>query len=285
MGINRRDFMKTLGIAGATLTIGRAEAAPGQQEDIEFDAVLYDSTYCIGCQNCEFACAEEYGLPEPTDAPEPGVTRKADAQHRTVINLFETSNGEAYIKSQCMHCNQAACETACLTQALHKTKNGPVVWREGKCMGCRYCMLSCPFDSPKFEYNETNPKIVKCSMCADRVKEGKKPACAEACPMGAITFGKRSELIKEARKRIHDDPDFYHDHIYGEHEAGGTGWLYLAGAPFEELGLNTNIQKKSYPALTKGFISSIAPVDILLPGALLGIYAATKSIQNQEEES
>ena len=285
MGINRRDFMKTVGLAGATLTFGKSVGSPQQDETTELYGMLYDSTLCIGCQNCEFSCAGEHGLDDPTDAPELGVVRKADTDHRTVVNLYETSQGEAYITSQCMHCNQAACVTACLTQALHKTKTGPVVWREGKCMGCRYCMLSCPFDSPKFEYNKTNPKIVKCTMCAERQKEGKEPACVEGCPMGAITFGKRSDLIKEARKRIHDDPDFYYDHIYGEHEAGGTGWMYIAGVPMNELGFKTDIQKKSYPSLTKGFIGSIAPVDILLPGVLLGIYAATKSIREEGEES
>ena len=283
MSINRRDFMKTIGLAGATLTFGKNMANPGQEAEAEFYGMLYDSTLCIGCQNCEYACAEEHGLKEPTDSPKLDVVRKADENHRTVINLYKTSNGEAYIKSQCMHCNIPACDTACLTQAMHKTKKGPVVWREDKCMGCRYCMVSCPFDSPKFEYGSTNPKIVKCTMCAERLQEGKKPACTENCPMGAITFGTRRELIKEARKRIHDDPEYYYDHIYGEHEAGGTGWLYLSGVPMNELGFNTNIQKKSYPSLTKGFIGSIAPVDILLPGVLLGIHAATKSPKKEEE--
>ncbi len=285
MGLNRRDFMKTLGVAGAALTFGKSTASPAREEETEFYGMLYDSTLCIGCQNCEFSCAEEHGLEEPKDGPELGVVRKADEKHRTVVNLYETSDGEYYMKTQCMHCNQPACGTACLTQAMYKTKQGPVIWRGDKCMGCRYCMISCPFDAPKFEYGSTNPKITKCTMCAERVVDGKQPACAENCPMGAITFGTRRELIAEARKRIHENPEYYYDHIYGEHEAGGTGWLYLAAVPMDELGLNTKIQKKSFPALTKGFIGSIAPVDILLPGALLGIHAATKSIKKEEEPS
>ncbi|MCF8308694.1 MAG: 4Fe-4S dicluster domain-containing protein [Bacteroidales bacterium] len=284
MDINRRNFMKSLGFAGVALTVGKSHGAEKKPEgETEFYGMLYDSTLCMGCQNCEFTCAETHGLEEPEDEPEAGVVRKTNQNRRTVINCYETSQGEAYIKQQCMHCNIPACDTACLTQAMHKTKKAPVIWREDKCMGCRYCMISCPFDSPKFEYGSTNPKIVKCTMCADRLREGKKPACAENCPMGAITFGKRRDLIKEARKRIHDDPEYYHNHIYGEHEAGGTGWLYIAGVPMNELGFDTNIRKKSYPALTKGFIGAIAPVDILLPGALLGIYAATKSPKEEEE--
>ena len=285
MGLNRRDFMKTLGIAGATLTFGKSQANPGTtEEETEFYGMLYDSTLCMGCQNCEFSCAEAHGLEEPTDSPEIGLVRKADDKHRTVINLHETSKGEIYMKTQCMHCNIPACDAACLTQAMHKTKPGPVVWRGDKCMGCRYCMISCPFDSPKFEYASTHPKIVKCTMCAERIKENKQPVCAENCPMGAVTFGTRRDLIKEARKRIHDNPEYYHDHIYGEHEAGGTGWLYLAAVPLDEAGFNTKMQKKNYPSLTKGFIGAIAPVDILLPGVLLGIHAATKSIRKEQED-
>jgi len=285
MGINRRDFMKTMGFAGVTLAFGKSHGSEIKQEDNgELYGMLYDSTMCMGCQTCEFSCAEEHELDEPTDEPEAGVVRKTGTESRTVVNLYKTSKGEKYVKRQCMHCNIPACDTACLTQAMHKTKQGPVIWREGKCMGCRYCMVSCPFDAPKFEYHSTNPEIVKCTMCAERMEKGKVPACAENCPTGAIQFGKRKELIKEAHKRMHEYPDYYHHYIYGEHEAGGTGWLYLAAVPMNELGMNTDMQKKSYPSLTKGFIGSIAPVDILLPGVLLGIHAATKSPKNQEEE-
>jgi Fe-S-cluster-containing dehydrogenase component len=94
-------------------------------------------------------------------------------------------------------------------------------------MGCRYCMVSCPFDVPKFEYLSPNPKIEKCDMCFDRVREGKTPACAEQCPTESIVFGTRRELIAEVRHRINENPEQYYDYIYGEHEAGGTGYLYL----------------------------------------------------------
>ncbi len=277
--------MKTLGVVGATLAIGsKAKGSPDAGEEVEFNAILYDSTVCEACQSCEYACAEANGLPEPEDYPEVGVVRKTNENRRTVLNLYETSKGEKPAKKQCMHCNQPACATACLTQAMHKTKEGPVVWREDKCMGCRYCMVSCPFDVPKFEYNSTNPKIVKCTMCFDRVKEGGLPACVENCPAEAVIFGKRRDMIKEARKRIVENPERYVDHIYGEHEAGGTGFLYLSAVPFEELGFKTNIQNSSYPKLTKGFISSIAPVDILLPGLLLGIHEATKKRNKTQED-
>jgi Fe-S-cluster-containing dehydrogenase component len=284
MSLGRRDFMKTLGLMGVTMAAGKAKATNHKTSEKEFYAILVDSTRCVGCQSCEYSCAEQYNLPEPDDMPEVGVVRKTNEVHRCVVNAYETTKGEVYVKRQCMHCGQPACDAACLTQAMHKTEEGPVIWRGDKCMGCRYCMVSCPFDMPKFEYESTNPKIQKCTMCHEKIIEGEIPACVENCPAEALVFGTRSELLKEARKRIHDDPDLYYDHIYGEHEVGGTEYLYLSPVPFNELGFNTNIQTKSYPELTKGFVSAIAPVDILLPALLLGVHEATKSRNKNKEE-
>jgi ferredoxin len=168
---------------------------------------------------------------------------------------------------------------------MFKTKEGAVVWREDKCMGCRYCMVSCPFDIPKFEFHSTNPKIEKCNMCYDRLKEGKIPACVENCPADALIFGTRRELIKEARRRINDHPEQYVDHIYGEHEAGGTGFLYLAAVPFNELGFRESIQLKSYPELSKGFLYSVPTIFVLWPAILLGIREATKNNHSNAEEN
>lgn len=284
MSINRRGFLKAMGATAVALSVGKPMAAEASlQTENELYGVLYDGTKCVACHGCEYDCAEAHGFTD-FDLIKTPPFRKTDDKHRTVVNLYQTSKGEVPRKIQCMHCNQPACDAACLTQAMHKTEGGPVIWREDKCMGCRYCMISCPFDIPKFEYNSTNPRIVKCDMCADLIKEGEIPACAYNCPEEALLYGKRSDLIKEARKRIHDNPEQYVDHIYGEHEAGGTSWLYLSAVPFEEIGFNMRVQKSSYPALTKGFISSIAPVDLLLPTFLLGVYQATKSISTNSEE-
>lgn len=278
MSIDRRNFFKVLGVTGAGLALGKqAQAEPAGEEVTEFKAILYDSTRCVGCQSCEFSCAEVHNLPEPEDFPEVGVLRKTNENRRTVVNAYDTSKGEVYVKRQCMHCNQPACGAACLTQAMLKTKQGPVIWRENKCMGCRYCMISCPFDVPKFEYNSPNPKITKCNMCFERQQEGQLPACVENCPAEALMFGTRRELIAEARRRIVENPDAYYPHIYGENEAGGTSFLYLSPVPFEEIGFRTNIQNASYPALTKGFLYSVPAVFVLVPSVLLGIHKATKS--------
>lgn len=272
MSIKRRDFLKFLGVAGVTLTVGNSFGATNKKKSpVEFDGILYDSTLCVGCQSCEYACAELYGLPDPTGEPEIGLIRKTDETRRVVINGFETSKGEQYIRTACNHCNEPACASACLTKAMVKTDEGPVIWREDKCMGCRSCMISCPFDMPKFEYNSPNPKIQKCRMCYELLQEGGVPACVEICGEGALVFGKRRELIEIAKTRIYADPDKYNHSIYGEHEVGGTGVLYLASVPFEELGLRKDLGTTSYPTFNKTFLYSVPAVLILWPAFLLGL--------------
>jgi Fe-S-cluster-containing dehydrogenase component len=287
MGINRRKFLGALGLTGVSLGTGkRLNAAPSPGNEKEFNAILYDATRCAGCQSCEWACAKANGLPDPDpeDYPQPGVYRETNENRRTVINAHETSAGEVYTKNQCMHCNQPACASACLTQAMYKTKEGPVIWRDRKCMGCRYCMVSCPFDVPKFQYHSPNPDIIKCDMCFERLEKGELPACVADCPAEALQFGTRRELIREARQRIHDNPGLYYDGIYGEHEAGGTGILYLSPVPFEELGFNTKLINRPYPELTKGFLYSVPSIFILWPAILLGIHHSTKNKHEKLEE-
>ena len=280
MGINRRGFLGLVGATGLTLAIGKNASAKNKSQ-VEFFGILYDSTRCVGCRTCEYECAAAHGLPEP--ASEIEAVRKTNESCNTVVNTFQTTKGEVYIKRQCMHCNEPACGAACLTQAMQKNEMGPVTWNGDKCMGCRYCMVSCPFDGPKFEYHSANPKIQKCDMCFERQTKGEAPVCVTNCPNEALLYGKRRDLIKEARRRIYEKPDAYVDHIYGEHEAGGTGWLYLSPVPFEELGMNTKLQDSSYPALTKGFLYSVPSIFVLVPTLLLGVYQATKN--NLTDES
>ncbi|HET7499324.1 MAG TPA: 4Fe-4S dicluster domain-containing protein [Candidatus Eisenbacteria bacterium] len=272
--MNRRGFLKTLGLAGATVvcprTSGAAEPSGGAGEPY---GVLVDTTRCVGCNTCTSACAEANGLPEPED-PE-AVTRPTTTQW-TAIGRYKTSKGEVFAKHQCMHCVSPACHSACLTAAMEKTARGPVVWREDKCMGCRFCMISCPFDGPKFEYSSTNPRIRKCVMCAERIAKGQQPACVDNCPEGALTFGKRNDLLREAHKRIGNAPDQYVDHVYGEREAGGTSWLYLASVGFEEIGFPANVGESSYPMLTAPFLYSVPFVLTLAPTLLTSVARAVR---------
>ncbi|MBT3748677.1 MAG: 4Fe-4S dicluster domain-containing protein, partial [Bacteroidetes bacterium] len=232
MSLVRRDFLKTLGLIGASLTVGKSLGATTKKKNkTEFYGVLIDTTRCVGCRACEWSCAEANGLPEPTE--DEGVKiRKTSVSRWTAVSEYGTEDNPIYVKKQCMQCMQPACASACLTKAMNKTDEGPIVWREDKCMGCRSCMISCPFDVPKFEYDSPNPKIQKCQMCFERLEEGGVPACVENCGGDALLFGKRKDLLEVARSRIYNNPDDYYHHVYGEHEVGGTGVLYLSSVPF-----------------------------------------------------
>lgn len=278
--MDRRDLLKTMGAAAGTVLAGRrlhaAEPAGTAAESV---GILIDTTRCIGCRSCELACAEAHQA-DGVECPQEidfSVRRTTSETQWTVVNRYDTEKGEIFAKKQCMHCLQPACASACLTKAMHRTPPGPVAWTGDKCMGCRFCMVSCPFDVPKFEYHSANPRIQKCAMCWDRVQDGGQPACVENCPAEALTFGPRSQLIEEARRRIYADPGNYVHAIYGEHEAGGTGVLYLASVPFEQLGLRTNISDSSYPALTREFLYAVPVVLTLVPPLLVAMNRASNS--------
>jgi formate dehydrogenase iron-sulfur subunit len=276
MAITRRKFLGALGAIGAgSLMGGTRTFAYG---DAEFAGTLVDTTRCIGCRKCEEACAAVNGNPVP-DVEDKSVfetQRNGSTKSWTVVNRFETEKGKVFVKKQCMHCNQPACASACLVNAMLKLKPGPVIWRESKCMGCRYCMISCPFDIPKFEYESPFPKIQKCHFCYTRLAEGKNPACVDACPVEALSFGSRRNMLQIARARIAINPDKYHDHIYGETEAGGSAWIYISSVPFDQIGFNTNISTTPYPEYTKGFLYAVPFIFVLMPTFLLGISHLTK---------
>ena len=285
--MDRRDFLKTFGLAGGTLIAGNSNLnASETAEDNEFMGILVDTTRCEGCRTCEMVCAEANDLPEPdweVDILE--TERRTSETQFTLVNGYETEKGEVYVKRQCMHCTQPACASACLTKAMLKTKQGPVIWQANKCMGCRYCMISCPYDIPKFEHHSANPRIRKCTMCWARLQKGELPACAENCPSDAVLFGKRRDLIEIANERIYQAPDNYTHHIYGEHEVGGTGYLYLANVPFEQLGFRTDLETKPIPELTTDFLYGVPIVLTLWPAFLLALSNSTKSkVDSSESE-
>lgn len=258
-----------------------ARSEPDEDQK-EFVGVLVDTTRCIGCRSCEMACAETHGFPEPdSDDAVMEKERTPTVSQWSIVNRYETDKGESFAKKQCMHCNQPACAAACLTKAMLKTEDGPVIWREDKCMGCRFCMISCPFDIPKFEYDSPNPKIQKCNLCWGRLQEGEVPACVDACPADAVTFGKRRDLIEEAHRRIWSNPGDYVHHIYGEHEAGGTGYLYLSAVPFEQMGFRTDIGTEAYPEYSKDYLYAVPIVLTLWPAFLLALNNATKNDTEQ----
>jgi len=282
MGIDRRSFLKIIGggLAGAALgnvLTPRTSRASVAANPTEFMGVLVDTTRCVGCRSCEMACAEAHALsvPDISDSSAFSKERTTSVSQWTVVNRYETEKGEVFAKRQCMHCNQPGCVAACLVKAMEKRKEGPVTWSTN-CMGCRYCMPSCPFEIPKFEYGSATPKIQKCNMCWERQGKGEKPACVENCPEKALLYGTRKELIEEAKRRIYQKPGEYVSHIYGEHEVGGTGYLYLSKVPFEQIGLRTDLGTTPYPEFTKGFLYSVPLVLLLWPAFLIGVNTLTK---------
>ena len=289
--MRRRSAVKTLALAAGSTLVGRnlAQArTPSPQTELAAatgsSAILVDTTKCIGCRMCERACAEANGLPEPPKSVESGKVRNTSETQWTVVNRYETENGPVNVKRQCMHCLQPACTSACLTKAMYKTENGPVIWRGDKCMGCRFCMLSCPFDVPKFEYHSANPRIQKCQMCFDRLKDGGMPACVSACPVNATSYGTRTEMLELAWSRVYGEPDKYVHHVYGEDEAGGTGLLYLASVPFEQLGFRTDLSQTPYPTFTRDFLYAVPFVLTLFPPVLLAVSKATAGNRQQDSE-
>jgi len=270
-------------------------------------AVLIDTTKCIGCRACQVACKQWNNLPAERTAIEGRATGfqnpvALSAKTLTMVTYNEVEDSSAqsglrwiFAKRQCMHCIDPACASACPVTALHKSKEGPVVYDPKKCMGCRYCVWACPFGVPTADWESLAPKIHKCTMCFDRVTQsigaielnGKpmtpeeqkvfaesinKPACVKACTTGALKFGERESLIAEAWERIKSSPGKYVPHIYGEKEAGGTSVLYLSSVPFDKLGFRTDLGERSYPYYSKVALEAVSPLAMGLGGALAAIY-------------
>jgi Fe-S-cluster-containing dehydrogenase component len=246
---NRRDFLKTVVAAGgATALAAPAVARAGPENTLSPNrrGVLVDTTVCVGCRNCEWACKTAHNLetgPLETykDRSVFAEMRRPDDTALTIVNEYPNPSNPALpidVKFQCMHCDRPACLSACIVGAFKKNETGAVVWDGDMCIGCRYCMVACPFQVPAFEYQKAiHPEIRKCDFCHERQAKGELPACVDICPVEALTFGPREELVQVARRRIRRSPERYINHVYGEHEVGGTSWLYLAGKEFTSIGL------------------------------------------------
>jgi formate dehydrogenase iron-sulfur subunit len=244
---SRRDFLKTSALIG-TAAVGMSSSTKAASENILSEdrmGVLVDTTVCIGCRKCEWACKTAHNLPTASidtydDRSVFNKMRRPDDKTLTVVNEYKNTSPDKFpinVKFQCMHCDHPACVSACIVGAFSKLENGSVVWDTDKCIGCRYCMIACPFQVPAFEYDKAFwADIRKCDFCSERTKEGKLPACTDMCPVEAITYGRRDELVKTAHQKIKLYPERYIDHVFGEHEVGGTSWIYLASKDFHEIG-------------------------------------------------
>jgi Fe-S-cluster-containing dehydrogenase component len=325
MAINRRDFLKVS--AGSSLllasNVSLAEAAP---KPLSPDAlgILYDATLCIGCKSCMVNCKkynsmeggalyeEDRGVPyeyspdriydAPTTLSDKTLNIIKAYRNGTGLNKDQAVDGFSFVKNHCLHCVNPACVSVCPVAALIKDPvTGVVSYDAHKCIGCRYCQIACPFNIPKFEWDEASPKIVKCQLCHHRYAEGKYAACCEFCPTGASIFGKVVDLREEAKKRLGLKPGdeyaypvkrvdsgetltqkvpHYTEKVYGLTEAGGTQYMLMAGVPFDKLGFNPRITDDAYPDLTWKYIKKVP----ILIGALLVAGTVTHFITRGDDE-
>jgi len=228
-------------------------------------AILTDITKCIGCFECVAACKASHGL--ENDVPR-DWHRNDGLSAKNWTAIVQRQSGH-YIRKQCRHCLEPACESACPVAALIHTDTGAVIYDPSKCIGCRYCMIACPYGIPRYNWEDAVPYIQKCDMCYDRIKRGLQPACTEACPNGATIFGDRDELLAEAHRRIKAEPDKYFNRVFGEHEVGGTSVLYIADIDLEFMSYPAHKDTPVLPETTAAAMHAV-PVAFLGMGALMG---------------
>lgn len=333
MGISRRNFLKMSAAGGGLLLASDAKpgyAAPGGNLPPEAVGILYDATLCIGCKVCMVGCKKynsvpggalfqdgggvpyEHQTPEkiwdaPTDLS--SKTLNVIKVHRSGTALTKDSpeNGYSFVKQHCMHCITPACVSACPVAALKKDPvNGAVFYEKDRCIGCRYCLIACPFQIPKLEWEKPLPQIRKCQLCRHRYDEGKYAACCEVCPTGASIFGKVVDLRKEAKRRLALKPGAessfplqtlgspyrvvgkagaYVNHAYGLREAGGTQYMLLAGVPLDLLGFSPDIPESDLSELTWKYISKIPAVMAVVLFAGAGSWYYTGRSDSKESDS
>lgn len=243
--IERRNFLKKMAgglgcaIIAPVVETGKAFASKIKARRDSDVGLLYDATKCIGCKACEVACKKANNMPAE---PGPGgiwdEARDLTSKTLNIIKLYKEKGKHSFIKRQCLHCVDPECVSACPTGAMAKLDNGVVVWRSDACVGCRYCQMACPFNTPKYEFESQYGRIIKCELCSNNgLLASGTTACADICPTRAVIFGKTKKLLAIARKRLADHPERYNGKIYGERDNGGTNVIYLAAVPFEKLGL------------------------------------------------
>jgi len=274
VGITRRTAFRAA-IAAAAAAIARPASAATTVMAVPADAVglLYDTTKCIGCKACVVACREANGLQADTSWSGGLYQAPLDLNEKTktVVKLYDDGAGHrSFFKAQCMHCVDPACANACMLGAFKKREYGIVSYDVNYCIGCRYCEVACPYGVPKFEWSKASPKMVKCELCNHRLAQGKIPACAEVCPKQAVIYGRREDLLREAKTRIAENPGKYIQKVYGETDGGGTQCLYLSHVPFEQLGLpvlgeqsTPTLQRTIQHSVYKGFAAPIALYGLL----------------------
>ncbi len=271
---SRRNFFKTaaaIGTASVFANVPKADSKPEVVLSADRMGVLVDTTVCIGCRHCEWACKTAHNieagdLDSYHDRSVFKEYRRPTTDALTVVNEFPDPKNELIpinAKENCKHCHYPSCRSACIVGAFTKLDNGAVVWDGSKCIGCRYCMVACPFQIPTFEYEKAfQPEIRKCDFCYEKQAEGQLPACVDICPVESMVFAPLHEIITLAEKKIVRYPDKYNKHIYGLEEAGGTSWIYLTSVDPRELNfveLNNNPPPGTVESIQHGIFAYFVP--------------------------
>ena len=242
-------------------------------------AILTDTTRCTGCETCVGACKETYHLGR--DRAWRWKRHVDDLSSTRFCTIIRRPQGH-FVRQQCRHCLDPACVSACIVGALQKTDIGPVIYDSKRCMGCRYCMMACPYGIPRYSWENNVPLVRKCILCYDRIKAGtgQQPACTAACPYGATIFGARAAMLAEARQRFAANPQKYftkpgqtQPEIFGEHEVGGTSVLYISDIDLNEfLPWRPNLGDEPLPTLTWAALSKVPPIVFGVAGLMSAIY-------------
>lgn len=247
------------------------------QDDSKNMAILTDTNKCVGCQKCVAACVDT----NKTGDPIPYIYDHPDGlsgTRWTAVLKIE----DQYVRKQCLHCVEPSCVSACLVHALDKHENGAVTYNKDKCIGCRYCMLACPFKIPRYQWNTPVPFINKCILCYESLLEGKQPACTGACPYGATIFGTRKEMLAEAQHRIDAEPDKYKDRIWGEHDFGGTSVIYISSVSLGGLGFPTSEkdEKWKHTSIPES-VQAVTKAPLFILGGVYSSLAVTSWVLNR----
>jgi len=319
----RRDFLKGVLASGTAATAGMVSAPAIARETRsrppEALGLLYDATLCVGCKACVAACKTANNNPPEFSTVDHLWDTPLDTSGYTfnIIKMYrngtmdvkdQETNGYAFMKTSCMHCGDPSCVSACPVSAMTKDpETGVVGYNPDKCIGCRYCVAACPFGIPKYQYDSPTGRIGKCELCRHRYKDGHYSACAEVCPTGATLYGKTSDLLVEAKRRIALKPGAparfprgklggpdqsyetpagkYLQHIYGENEYGGTQVLKLSAVNFQKVGM-PDLPPDAAAALSETIQHTLYG-NLIMPFAVLGAmtYIAKRNVKPDDESS